>query len=187
MNRRLGLVALAVALIGLVLVAVWVVRQPRGEPQTGPEVAPAEEPDVPAIEASGGEVVHRDESGEVVWTAKFGGTISVDEQQRRLRHTDVHWELQRGGLTDLSVRAPVMEADYDSRLLIFSEGADIQAEGGRARFVVDEVRYEFDTHKLISEGEVAFSYGGFTLTGTKLVIDNANRKVRVSNGCLRFD
>jgi len=187
MSRRLGLGALVAAALLLVLVMVWVMRQPRGEPEPEPEVAAEQQPAAPSLEASGGEVVHRDERGEVVWTAKFGGTIKVDAQQRHLRHSDVVWELARGGLPGLSVRAPVMDADYDTRRLTFSQGVDVQAYGGAARFVVDELRFEFDTHKLIGEGQVAFRYGGFTLKGTKLVIDNRRKKVRVSNGTLRFD
>lgn len=187
MSRGLGLGALLAAALLLLVVIVWVARQPRGEPEPGPEVTAPEQPAAPALEASGGKVVHRDESGEVVWTAKFGGTIKVDETQRHLRHRDVVWELARGGLPHLSVRAPVMEADYDTRRLTFSEGVDVQAYDGAARFVVDEMRFEFDTQKLIGEGQVAFIYGGFTLKGTKLVIDNRNKKVRVSNGTLSFD
>jgi len=190
MSRRLGLLALLAAVVGLVAVVVWVILQPRGTVETppGPEAEPTAEPEHEiTLEAGPGEIVHSDESGEVVWSAKFGGSITIDEQRRHLKYTDVVWELERSGLTDLSVRAPIMEADYESRLLTFSEGVDIQARGGEARFVTDELRYEFDTEKLIGEGEVAVSYGGFTLTGTKLVIDNRAGKVRVSNGTLRLN
>lgn len=187
MRRWLGLGALAAAVLMLLLTIVWVVRQPRGEaPQEPAPSAPEQAADT-SLEASGGEVVHRDANGQVVWTARFGGTITVDEKQRRLRHTNVVWEMARGGLPDLSLRAPVMEADYNARLLTFSDGVQVQAYGGKARFDAQRMRFEFDTGKLIGEGKVSFSYGGFTLTGTRLVIDNRSRKVRVSNGSLRLN
>ena len=188
MGRTLGMVALVAALVGVVVVIVWVARQPRG-PVTQGSAVEIPEPDEPAtpIEISGGEIVQRDEDGEVLWRAKFGGAIEIDEQGRSLQHTDVVWELQRDGVTDLSVKAPTMRADYDARLLVFGEGVDITADDGAARFVVDDLRYELDTDKLIGEGEVSFRYGGFAMTGTRLVIDHANDKVRVTDATLSFD
>ncbi len=192
MRKTLGLATLVAAIVGVIAVVWWVSRQPTApiEPdigENGPgEIAEPAEDNGP-VEVSGGEIVRRDEGGEVIWRATFGGTITVDEQERTLKHTDVLWELQRGGIKDLSIKAPVMEADYDSRMLTFSEGVDIQADDGQARFVVDEVRYEFDTEKLISDGQVAFMYGGFTLRGSRLVIDNRAQKVRVSDAALSFE
>ena len=188
MGRTVGMVALVAAIVGVVVVIVWVARQPRG-PITPDSAAETSVPDEPAtpIEISGGEIVQRDEDGEVLWRAKFGGTIEIDEQGRSLQHTDVVWELERDGVTDISVKAPIMRVDYDARLLFFGEGVDIAADDGAARFVVDDLRYELDTDKLIGEGEVAFRYGGFTLTGSRLVIDHANNKVRVTDGTLSFD
>ncbi|MCD6359640.1 MAG: LPS export ABC transporter periplasmic protein LptC [Armatimonadetes bacterium] len=189
MSRRVGGIVLALAALGLLAVIVWVGRQPKGEQPSGEAATTEQEaPDSNAtVEASGGELVHRDRNGRPVWSAKFGGTITLDEQRRRLRHTDVVWRLESDGRIDLSVRAPVMEADYDTRSLTFSDGVDVQARDGKARFVVDRLRYEFDTGKLISDGEVAFMYGGFALRGSRLVIDSRNDKVRVSNATLSFD
>ncbi len=186
MRRTLGMVALVVALIGVVAVIVWVARQPRGPVSPDSAVKIPDKP-TPPIEVSGGEIVERDEDGKILWRAKFGGVIEIDEQGRSLQHTDVVWELERDGVTDISVKAPVMRADYNARLLTFSEGVDITADDGAARFVVDDLRYEFDTDKLIGEGEVAFRYGGFALTGSRLVIDHANDKVRVTDGTLSFE
>lgn len=188
MGRTLGMVALVVAIVGVIAVVVWVVRQPRG-PETPDSAVETPVPDEPAtpIEISGGEIVQRDADGEVLWRAKFGGAIEIDEQGRSLQHTDVVWELQRDGVTDLSVKAPTMRADYDAGLLVFGEGVDITADDGAARFVADDLRYELNTDKLIGEGEVAFRYGGFSLTGSRLVIDHANDKVRVTDATLSFD
>ena len=77
MRRTVGLVVLALAVLGVVAVIVWVVRQPRGDDQLPPEdtvAGPEDEDEGISVEASGGEVVHRDEDGEVVWSVKFGGT-----------------------------------------------------------------------------------------------------------------
>ncbi|HUS81277.1 MAG TPA: hypothetical protein VM283_08425 [Armatimonadota bacterium] len=194
MNKRLGVVALALALVGLAVVVLWVMRQPAGPETPANAVEPhpgsrqgEQGPKLQGVEISGGQIIQRDENGQVQWRAKFGGTISIDEQAQIARHSDVVWELEGGGIEHLKVKAPIMEADLKRRLLTFSQGVDIEAKDGRARFAADQVRYEMGTGKLIGEGQVAFEYGGFTLTGSRLVIDNRNQKVRVSSARLEFD
>jgi len=193
MKRTLGVVVLGVALVGLVVVALWVMRQPTG-PETPANVVeappggeqPPQGPRLQGVEISGGKIVQRDANGKVQWSASFGGTISIDEQAQIARHSDVVWELQGGGIEQLKVKAPIMEANFAQHLITFTKGVKIEAKDGHAHFAADQVRYEMGTGKLIGEGEVSFDYGGFTITGTQLVINNRAQTVRVSDGRLRF-
>ncbi len=192
MRGRLWVVALTLAGVGLALAIVFIVIQGRpgadrdGE-APGPPEDRASEPEKPEprIEVTDTEVTVRDEEGTVIWRASFAGEIELDAQGRTARAERVHWRFEGKGFRELGLKAPLMEADYNRRLLAFSEGVSIQAEGGELVFSADAVQYQFDTHKLIGSGQVLMRSGAFLLTGDRLVIDNNTRKVRVRNATLR--
>jgi len=195
MRARLGLAILIVA--GVVLVAAVVFVATRGRPtpvedwelnkevplvrQPGEEEPTSEGP----IHVSGTELTVTDEAGEVIWRASFGGQIELDQQGRTARAEQVHWEFEGEGFEDLIVDAPIMTADYDMKLLHFSEGVSIEAEGGELTFSASDVKYQFGTRKLICTGAVRMRRGAYVLTGDRLVIDNNTQKIRVTNGELR--
>lgn len=193
MRRTAGWVALAVAAAGLVAVGVFAVvqmRAPQGPegpavPAEGTREPAAEESGKPAIELSGAEVVRRDEQGEVIWRVAASGTMEFDEEQRAVRAEEVNWVLEKGGLGKLTLTAPLMDADYEGKRLLFSEGVLIASDEEDASFRAERMEYQFDTEKLIGSGQVKVKRGGFTGTAPELVIDNRANKVRLRGG-VRF-
>lgn len=192
MRGRLWLILLILAglvLVGVIAVVVFGGRaadHPEGiEP---PEVAEPEDPwdsaEETPVQVSGTEITAR-EHGEVVWRATFSGEIEIDERAGTARAEEVKWYFEGEGFDALSLEAPLMEADYGQRLLSFSRGVRIEAEDGRLQFAASAVEYQFNTRKLIGSGDVWMRSGDYMLTGTRLVIDNATEKIRVSNGTLR--
>lgn len=193
MQRKVAWLAMAAAAAGLVAVILFAVVQmrrppaPEGPavPAEGPQEQAAEEAKKPAIELSGAEVVRRDEQGEVIWRVAASGTMEFDEEQRAVRAEEVNWVLEKGGLGKLTLTAPVMDADYEGKRLLFSEGVAIESETKDASFSAERIEYQFDTEKLIGSGQVKVKRGGFTGTAPELVIDNRAKKVRLRGG-VRF-
>lgn len=126
-----------------------------------------------------------EEEGQVIWRASFGGQIELDQQGRTARAQQVNWQFEGEGFEGLTVQAPVMTADYDLRQLRFAEGVVISAEEGDLRFSAGEVRYQFDTHKLIATGDVRFRRGSYSGQAEELVVDNNAKVIRLKRGCLR--
>ena len=195
MRARLGMTILVAA--GVILVAAVVFVATRGRPvavedwelnkevplirRPGEEEPTTEGP----IQVSGTELTVADEAGEIIWRARFGGQIELDQQGRTARAEQVHWQFEGEGFAGLIVDAPIMTADYQMRLLHFSQGVSIEAEAGAMTFSARDVKYEFGTRKLICTGDVRMRRGAFVLTGDRLVIDNSTEKIRVTNGELR--
>ena len=190
MQRKVAVVAMVVAALGLVVVAVFVVVQTRTPaPTETPAAVAAEEARRTAenaarakVEVSGTEVVRRDREGKVIWRVASAGTLEFDEQQRAVRAEGVNWVLEKSGLGDLALSAPLMEADYDTKRLVFSEGVTIESAKEDASFSAERIEYQFDTEKLVGEGKVEVRRGGFTGTARELVIDSRARKVRLKGG-----
>ncbi len=197
MRSRPDLILLLIAAVGLTGVGLFVaLRGMPGEPVAQPESAsdtgegrPDQqgeghgEPIAPEATFSDAKLTFR-EDGEIVWRASFGGEVEV-EPEGIARAEDVHWVFEGQGFDDLELRAPVMFAGWEERVLRFDRGVEITAEGGGLSFRADEVVYQFDTHKLIGTGQVRMRRGAFVLTGSKLVIDNNTQKIRVSDATLR--
>lgn len=197
MIERRGLILLVIA--GLLLVGIIVLVVIGGGPDEPPgEVEPpgpveavdgddAGEPDdgpgISGIEISGTELTIREE-GEVVWRAVFGGEIELDENHNVARASDVVWEFEGEGFEDLTLEAPLMQADWNDRRLRFSEGILIEAEGSQLRFSAKTAEYQFDTKKVIGRGDVRFQRGSFYGRAEEVVVDNQRRIVRLKRGSL---
>jgi len=194
MKSRLGMALLIAAGVGLLAAIGLLVL--RGKP-TPPEQWEIEKrsPDisVPAdggqqptgpISVSGTELTVEEE-GKVIWRASFGGQIELDQEGRTARAEQVNWQFEGEGFAGLTVAAPVMEADYDLRQLEFGEGVVITAEEGNLRFSAGQVRYQFDTHKLIATGDVRFRRGSYSGQAEELVVDNNTKVIRLKRGSLR--
>ena len=191
MRGRLPQILLIIASLLLAGVIVFVAVSVRsGPPPEDPvpidsaEPWEEEEPEEAPVEITDTEITAR-EDGEVVWRATFAGEIEIDERAGTARAEQVRWHFAGQGFDALSLDAPLMEADYGREVLSFSQGVRIEAEDGRLQFAAGRVEYEFNTRKLIGSGDVWMRSGEFMLTGTRLVIDNATEKIRVSNGTLR--
>jgi len=189
MRQYTAWVLLGAAVAGVLAVVVFVVTRSRGpEPAESPETAAAraaaraERAERAKIEVSGTEVVRRDANGQVIWRVAAEGVLEYDEQQRAVRAEDVKWVLEKSGLGDLTLTAPLMEADYDSQRLEFSRGVAIKSDKEDASFSAERIEYQFDTEKLVGEGNVKVRRGGFTGTAREMVIDSRARKVRLKGG-----
>lgn len=198
MTERRGLIVLAIA--GLLLVGVVVlvvINGPGGEGPDGvePPVTPtetAEGPDgdaedegidVSEVRVSGTEITIREE-GEIVWRASFRGEIELDEDQNVARATDVLWEFEGEGFEDMTLKAPLMQADWNEQRLRFSEGIVIEAEGGELRFSANTAEYQFNTRKVIGRGDVRFQRGNYYGRAEEVVVDNQRMVVRLKRGSL---
>jgi len=192
MRARLGLAILIVAGVALVVAVIFVAT--RGRPtavedwelnkevplirQPGEEEPSTQGP----IQVSGTELTVADASGAIIWRAGFGGQIELDQQGRTARAEQVHWEFEGEGFEGLTVDAPIMTADYDMRLLHFSQGVSIEAEQGVWTFSARDVRYQFGTQKLIAVGDVHFQSGSYAAQVQEAVIDNRSKTVRLKRG-----
>ncbi len=193
MQRKLAVVAMMVAALGLVAVAAFVVVQTRTPAPTETPAAvaaeqarrTAEKAERAKVEVSGTEVVRRDHEGKIIWRVASAGTLEFDEQQRAARAEGVKWVLEKSGLGSLTLSAPLMEADYEGRRLVFSKGVAIESGKQDASFSAKRIEYQFDTEKLLGSGKVKFNRGKFTGTARELVIDNRAKKVRLKGG-VRF-
>ena len=190
MQRTVAVAAMVVAAAGLIAVIVFAVTQ-MGKPQVAetPALPARAEPDQASekaatygIEVTGTEVVRRDREGNVIWRVSAEGTLEFDEEQRAARAEDVNWVLEESGLGKRALTAPLMEADYESKRLLFSEGVAIESEKEDASFSAERIAYEFDTEKLVGSGSVTVKRGKFTGTARELVIDSRARKVRLKGG-----
>lgn len=126
-----------------------------------------------------------EEGGKVIWRADFGGEIELDQKGRTARAEQVNWRFEGQGFRGLTVVAPIMTADYDLRELRFAAGVVITAEEGELRFSAGEVRYQFDTHKLIASDDVRFRRGSYLGQAQELVVDNNTKIIRLKRGSLR--
>lgn len=126
-----------------------------------------------------------EEDGRVIWRARFGGQIELDQQGRTARAEEVDWRFEAKGFEGLSVQAPIMTTDYNQRELHFAQGVVISADEGDLRFSARQVRYQFDTHKLIATGDVRFRRGSYSGQAEELVIDNNRKLIRLKRGSLR--
>lgn len=183
MRRRPGLIALLLAGAGLLAVVVFIAL--RGQPGDEQAPRPAPTPDEPEeaqgpIQVRGSELTVR-EDGEVVWRASFGGEITLDREAGTAHAQDVAWRFEGEGFDDLSLRAPLMVADYDAGWLRFSEGVAIEAEGAMS-FSAGEVQYDFDARTLLGIGGVRFARGRFEAEAEQFVIDNRARQIRLKRG-----
>jgi len=198
MTERRGLIVLIIAgllLVGVIVLVVTNGPSTDGEDGAGPATAPTntaggeaagggeEGPDVSGVKVSGTEITIREE-GEVVWHASFGGEIELDENQNVARATDVLWEFMGQGFKDLTLKAPLMQADWNEQRLHFSEGVVIEAEGGDLRFSANTAEYQFDTKKIIGRGDVRFQRGNFYGRAEEVVVDNQRRVVKLKRGSL---
>lgn len=192
MRGRLWVILLALAGLLVVGAVVFVVVSGRPDPLPEDEWPPdapldatesEDEIEKAPVEVTDTEITAR-EDGEVVWRATFEGEIEIDERAGTARAEQVRWYFEGAGFSDLSLSAPLMEADYGRRVLSFSRGVRIEAEKGRLQFAAGSVEYQFDTRKLIGSGNVWMRSGDYRLTGTRLVIDNRTEKIRVRNGTL---
>lgn len=193
MRDRLGLIALIIAAILLLAVVALVVSRSRPEPPvTGPTPANAAPGPDTAENAAGSDQDVRlsdvsltvKEEGEVVWRAAFGGEVEMYSDRKVASATDVLWEFQGRGFSDLTLKAPLMRAAWDERRLTFSGGVLIESEGGRLRFSCDNAEYQFDTHKVIGRGDVRFQRGNYYGRSQEVVVDNDRKIVRLKRGSL---
>lgn len=192
MRARLGLAILIIAGVALVVTVIFVAT--RGRPtavedwELNKEVPlirqPGEAEPTPQgpIQVSGTALTVANEAGEVIWRASFAGQIELDQQGRTARAEQVHWEFEGEGFDGLSVDAPVMTADYDRKLLQFSEGVTIELEQGDFSFSAARVEYQFNTQKLIATGDVQFRGGSYAAHVREAVIDNRAMTLRLKHG-----
>lgn len=194
MKPRLGMALLIAAGVGLlVTIGLMVLRGKPAPPEDWerekqrPDITrPANAGEEPAgpISVSGTELTV-EEGGKVIWRASFGGQIELDQEGRTARAEQVNWQFEGEGFEGLTVEAPIMTADYDLRQLRFAEGVVISAEEGDLLFSAGEVRYQFDTHKLIATDDVRFRRGSYSGQVEELVIDNNTKIIRLKRGCLQ--
>ncbi len=197
MVERRGIILLSIAGVLLAgVVALVVLSGPSEEDDPQPPAAPVnaaegehdagesdDGTDVSGVKVSGTEITIREE-GEVVWHARFGGEIELDEDQNVARATEVVWEFEGEGFEDLTLEAPLMRADWNEQRLRFSDGIVIQAEGGELRFSASSAEYQFNTRKVIGRGDVRFQRGNFYGRAEEVVVDNQRRIVRLKRGSL---
>ncbi|MGC9318043.1 MAG: hypothetical protein ACP5KN_08410 [Armatimonadota bacterium] len=189
MGQRPGLIVLIAVGLGLVAVAIFVAivgrpgqQVPAERPEELEEQAEAEQSEAPQAQVSGAEVTVSDAQGEVVWRASFGGEITYNEDNRIARAEDVHWLFEGPGFEGLNVKAPVMMAGWEEKVLRFAEGVTIAAHGGDLSFSAAAAEYQFGTRKLIGRGDVRFQRGSFSGRVEELVIDNRAELIRLKRG-----
>ncbi|MEA3402602.1 MAG: hypothetical protein U9R79_15290 [Armatimonadota bacterium] len=190
MGRRPGLIVLIVVGLGLAAVAIFVgivgrpgqQQVPAERPEELEAQAADEESEAPEAQVSGAEVTVSDAQGEVVWRASFGGEITYDQDSRIARAEDVHWRFEGPGFERLSLKAPVMVAGWEEKVLRFAEGVAIEAHGGDLSFSAGAAEYQFGTRKLIGRGDVRFQRGSFSGRAEELVIDNRAEVIRLKRG-----
>jgi hypothetical protein len=185
-------VAIAVALL-VVLATVGVIYyavRHNGATSNGPQAPvsvpkPAEEKPAPTVDVQGAEIEQKGPTGKLEWKVKAGGKLSFDKDNQRAEGKNVKFQIIQADKSPVVVEAPVFEADYKNKKLIFTEGVKGELTNGLGRFSVARLEYDFATRKLLGSGGVQFYHMQYKAVADQIVVDTTNKKVRLRGG-VRF-
>ncbi len=183
MNKRNWLVIILVvlALTGFIARRVLHTNRPRSH-RAPPLPASSPAPRRPSpVQAVGVSYKEYDAQNNLLYEVEFE-TGEFDADRKLVSATGVKAKLIREGGPAILVQAPAMTAAQSDRILRFLSGAQAWLEDGSAHFWASALVWQIDTRKLISEQGGTFQYGGFKLTGHRLVWDTLTRRVRISGG-----
>lgn len=179
--------AAVIAVVVLVLTVATIYLAAHRHPsapgeQAGPRL-PKNEGKLPqAVQVSGGQIEQKDKSGQVLWRVSAAGELEFDKDRQVAVGKNVKFELTQAGKSPITMDAPAFEANYNKQKLIFSQGVTGQMPDKASRFKVNQMEFDFATRKLLGTGGVQFSQGQYTATAKEIVVDTAQRKVRLRGG-----
>ncbi len=136
------------------------------------------------VRIEGGEVVEKDEQGQVLWRVRAAGEITYDDKAKVLRGSDIEFEVNLQGQPTVKVQAPRFIADYAGRRIEFGDGVGGAMVDGSADFQVEKLEYQMNTQKLVGRGGAKFNRGHYSATADRIVVDMKNRQIRMHGNVL---
>lgn len=196
MSKYTPIITVAVLLLVALGVIFFAVRSSNSGQQVsqagvptpaGPSV-PGQQPQQkpPGMTIEGAGLEQRDPQGRLEWKVTAAGDLEFDTGKQTVSGRDVEFEMLSQDRLPVIVLAPVLDANYDTKQLTFSQGVRGHLKDGSAHFQVNHLVYDFATKKLVGSGGAKLVQGQNTATAQEIVLDAVTKKVRLRGG-VRFE
>ncbi|MFQ6131062.1 MAG: hypothetical protein ACE5R4_03425 [Armatimonadota bacterium] len=125
-------------------------------------------------------VGEKDEEGNWVWEAQFGGELEVDQKAGIVRGSEVTCTIPMGAEDTLEVTAGQFRADQGNRRLRFEQKARAELKPRGSYFLADAFDWAIDEQRLQAVSGVELRHESMKITGDKLEADFAAQTAVIS-------